>query len=307
MFHFRLKPNPPRYVGRENLEAVEFIKALNTMIAEAFPGALTIAEESTTWPRVTRPPAEGGLGFTFKWNMGWMNDTLRYFALDPVHRRYHHNLLTFGQLYAYSEHFLLPLSHDEVVHGKRSLLAKMPGDEWRRFANLRLLLIWQMTTPGKKLSFMGNEFAQSREWQIGWELDWALTAEPAHAGVERLAIDLNHLYRDRTELHALDCEAAGFAWIDCDDAERSLLSFERRDSTGRVLVVVLNFTPVPRPQYRLRVPAARRYRELLNTDSAYYGGTNFQTSNPLDVQRTAAGAEITLDLPPLAGLILAPD
>ena len=276
------------------------------MLAQEFPGALSIAEESTTWPMVTRPASEGGLGFTFKWNMGWMNDTLRYFALDPVHRRFHHNLLTFGQLYAYSEQFLLPLSHDEVVHGKRSLLAKMPGDDWQRFANLRLLLTYQITTPGKKLSFMGNEFGQLREWRVGWELDWDLLQHPAHAGIDRLNTDLNGLYRARTELHELDGAPAGFGWIDCDDTEHSLLSFVRRDGAGHFVVVVLNFTPVPRPNYVLRVPQARRYRELFNSDSKYYGGTNLGNLNLIDVSGQPQSAQITLNVPPLAGLILEP-
>ena len=297
---------PNRYGGRENLEAVDFLRALNTMLAQEFPGALSIAEESTTWPMVTRPASEGGLGFTFKWNMGWMNDTLRYFALDPVHRRFHHNLLTFGQLYAYSEQFLLPLSHDEVVHGKRSLLAKMPGDDWQRFANLRLLLTYQITTPGKKLSFMGNEFGQLREWRVGWELDWDLLQHPAHAGIDRLNTDLNGLYRARTELHELDGAPAGFGWIDCDDTEHSLLSFVRRDGAGHFVVVVLNFTPVPRPNYVLRVPQARRYRELFNSDSKYYGGTNLGNLNLIDVSGQPQLAQITLNVPPLAGLILEP-
>ena len=297
---------PNRYGGRENLEAVDFLRALNTMLAQEFPGALSIAEESTTWPMVTGPTSEGGLGFTFKWNMGWMNDTLRYFALDPVHRRFHHNLLTFGQLYAYSEQFLLPLSHDEVVHGKRSLLAKMPGDDWQRFANLRLLLTYQITTPGKKLSFMGNEFGQSREWRVGWELDWDLLQHPAHAGIDRLNTDLNGLYRARTELHELDGAPAGFGWIDCDDTAHSLLSFVRRDGAGHFVVVVLNFTPVPRPNYVLRVPQARRYRELFNSDSKYYGGTNLGNLNLIDVSGQPQSAQITLNVPPLAGLILEP-
>ncbi len=297
---------PNRYGGRENLEAVDFLRALNTMLTQEFPGALSIAEESTTWPMVTRPTSEGGLGFTFKWNMGWMNDTLRYFALDPVHRRFHHNLLTFGQLYAYSEQFLLPLSHDEVVHGKRSLLAKMPGDDWQRFANLRLLLTYQITTPGKKLSFMGNEFGQLREWRVGWELDWDLLQYPAHAGIDRLNTDLNGLYRARTELHELDGAPAGFGWIDCDDTAHSLLSFVRRDGAGHFVVVVLNFTPVPRPNYILQVPQARRYRELFNSDSKYYGGTNLGNLNLIDVSGPPQSAHIILNVPPLAGLILEP-
>ncbi len=296
-----------RYGGRENLEAVAFLRALTSMIRAEFPGALVIAEESTTWPKVTGGPAKDGLGFTFKWNMGWMNDTLRYFALEPVHRRYHHALLTFGQMYAYTEQFLLPLSHDEVVHGKRSLLSKMPGDEWQQFANLRLLLAWQITTPGKKLTFMGNEFGQLREWRVGGELDWALCDVPRHAGLRRLATDLNHLYLRELPLHELDGSPAGFTWLDCDDADRSLLCFARTDRAGRLLVVVLNFTPVPRVDYKLRVPAATHYREIFNSDSTYYGGSNFGNLALIPVRAAAPHVEIVLRLPPLAALILAPD
>lgn len=298
--------SPNRQGGRENLEAVAFLRTLNDVLARAFPGVLLLAEESTTWPRVSAPVAEGGLGFTFKWNMGWMNDTLRYFARDPVHRRYHHDRLTFGQLYAYSERFLLPLSHDEVVHGKRSLLEKMPGDDWQRFANLRLLLTWQFTTPGKKLGFMGNEFAQRREWQVGWELDWALRAMPAHAGIAHLCADLNALYRGRPELHELDCMQAGFEWLDCDDAARSLLAYVRRDSAGGWLLVLLNFTPVPRPDYVVRVPMAARYREIFNSDSTYYGGANLGNPPVLETRHRDGACELAVRLPPLAGLLLAP-
>jgi 1,4-alpha-glucan branching enzyme len=298
--------SPNRHGGRENLEAVAFLRALNEVLAREFPGALLIAEESTTWPRVTAPIAQDGLGFTFKWNMGWMNDTLRYLASDPVHRRYHHERLTFGQLYAYSERFLLPLSHDEVVHGKRSLLEKMPGDEWQRFANLRLLLLWQFTTPGKKLGFMGNEFAQRREWQVGWELDWSLRETPAHAGIARLCRDLNALYRGRPELHVLDCAQAGFEWLDCNDAARSLLAFVRRDAHGRWLLVLLNFTPVPRSDYVVRVPVAVRYREIFNSDSAYYGGANLGNPPTLEPRERDGACELVVFLPPLAGLLLAP-
>ncbi len=299
---------PNQYGGRENLAAVDFLRALNAMVDTEFPGAMVIAEESTTWPKVSGPLASGGLGFAFKWNMGWMNDTLRYFALDPVHRRFHHDWLTFGQLYAYSEAFLLPLSHDEVVHGKRSLLNKMPGDEWQRFANLRLLFIYQMTTPGKKLNFMGNEFGQLREWQVAWELDWQLLQQPLHAGLARLSGDLNRLYRALSSLHALDCAPAGFEWLDCDDAARSLLAFIRRDAAGGWCVVVLNFTPVPRLDYVLTLPAANRYREVLNTDSAFYGGTNRGNLGRLTGTRVAPDKlALTLQLPPLAGVILVPE
>lgn len=297
---------PNRFGGRENLEAIEFLRRLNDMVHREFPGVLTIAEESTSWPRVTHATSDGGLGFSLKWNMGWMNDTLSYLKLEPIHRRFHHGLLTFGQLYAYSERFLLPLSHDEVVHGKGSLPAKMAGDSWQRYANVRLLMLYQLSTPGKKLNFMGNEFGQPREWRSGWELDWAWMAEPAHAGLLRLASDLNHLYKANSALYDLDCEPGGFAWIECDDAPHSILSYTRRDRTGRHVLAVLNFTPVPRPGYRLPIPEAVQYRELINSDSAYYGGTNVGNLALLPSIDAHGNASLVLTLPPLAGLLLAP-
>ena len=298
---------PNRYGGRENLEAIEFIRALNAMAHREFPGALTIAEESTAWPMVSRPAYVGGLGFSMKWNMGWMNDTLQYLRQDPVHRRYHHALLTFGQLYAYSENFVLPLSHDEVVHGKGSLLAKMPGDPWQKFANLRLLLTYQATIPGKKLAFMGDEFGQRHEWYSQRELDWGLLARSEHRGVQQLARDLNRLYRNLGALHELDFDHQGFAWIDCHDADQSVISFMRRDRSGACVIVVLNFTPVPRRAYRIGVPAAGRYREIFNSDSRYYGGSDVGNSDGLEAVPGAwmnQPAHLELVLPPLAGLIL---
>ena len=300
---------PNRYGGRENLEAIEFIRALNTMAHREFPGILTIAEESTAWPMVSRPTYVGGLGFSMKWNMGWMNDTLAYLRQDPVHRHYHHALLTFGQLYAYSENFVLPLSHDEVVHGKGSLLAKMPGDNWQKFANLRLLLTYQATLPGKKLGFMGNEFGQWHEWYSQRELDWGLLARPGHRGVQQLVRDLNRLYRSMSALHELDFDSEGFSWIDCHDADQSVISFLRRDRSGMCAVVVLNFTPVPRRAYRIGVPAAGRYREKFNSDSRYYGGSDVGNSDELEAVAEAwmgQPAQLELVLPPLAGLILIP-
>ena len=300
---------PNRYGGRENLEAIEFIRALNTMAHREFPGVLTIAEESTAWPMVSRPAYVGGLGFSMKWNMGWMNDTLAYLRQDPVHRHYHHALLTFGQLYAYSENFVLPLSHDEVVHGKGSLLAKMPGDNWQKFANLRLLLTYQATLPGKKLGFMGNEFGQWHEWYSQRELDWGLLARPGHRGVQQLVRDLNRLYRSMSALHELDFDSEGFSWIDCHDADQSVISFLRRDRSGMCAVVVLNFTPVPRRAYRIGVPAAGRYREKFNSDSRYYGGSDVGNSDELEAVAEAwmgQPAQLELVLPPLAGLILIP-
>jgi len=300
---------PNRHGGRENLEAVAFLRDLNTMVHAECPGAVTIAEESTSWPMVSRPVYLGGLGFSMKWNMGWMHDTLRYLALDPVHRRFHHDALTFGQLYAYSENFVLPLSHDEVVHGKGSLIGKMHGDRWQRFANLRLALTLQMTTPGRKLLFMGGEFAQVREWSERRELDWALTEDPAHAGMQRLVADLNALYRDCPALHALDFSAEGFRWIDCHDADQSVIVFERCDPAGNRVIVVLNFTPVPRHGYRIGVPRPGRYIERFNSDSSHYGGGNVGNGGAIaseDLPWMNRPASIAVVLPPLAGIILAP-
>lgn len=298
---------PNRHGGRENLEAIEFLKQLNVMVHQDFPGALTIAEESTAWPMISRPVYLGGLGFSMKWNMGWMNDTLSYIAHDPVHRRYHHNKLTFGQLYAYSENFVLPFSHDEVVHGKHSLLDKMPGDSWQKFANLRLLLSYQMTTPGKKLNFMGNEFGQGREWDVNSSLDWHLLSTHWHQGVQLACKDLNHLYQSIPALHELDFEPQGFAWIDCNDYEQSIISYMRKAADGSFVLIALNFTPVVRHHYRLGVPAAGHYVELFNSDAAYYGGSNQGNgagmhSEPVPWAHYAQSIIVTL--PPLAGIII---
>ncbi len=298
---------PNRYGGRENLDAVEFLRELNVMVHEQFPGALTFAEESTAWPMVSRPVYLGGLGFSVKWNMGWMNDTLSYLRLDPIYRRFQHNLLTFGQLYAYSENFVLPLSHDEVVHGKYSLLGKMPGDSWQQFANLRLLALYQLTSPGKKLNFMGNEFGQGREWRVKGELEWSQSARPGHAGAQRLNRDLNLLYRECAPLHELDFSQDGFAWIDCHDTDQSVVSYQRRARDGAFVIVVLNFTPVPRRGYRIGVPRAGIYEELLNSDSAYYGGSNVGNAGRIETNgRPWMGLpdSLLIDLPPLAGLVL---
>jgi len=298
---------PNRHGGRENLEAVDFLRELNIMVHEAFPGALTMAEESTSWPMVSRPTYLGGLGFSMKWNMGWMNDTLSYMHLDPIYRRYHHNQLTFGQLYAYSENFLLPLSHDEVVHGKGSMLDKMPGDSWQEFANLRLLLIYQFTSPGKKLNFMGNEIAQRREWQARWELDWSLLREQWHRGVQGLVRDLNALYRTLPALHDQDFTQEGFSWIDCHDADHSTLSFLRAARDGRAVVVVLNFTPVPRTGYRIGLPFHGRYAERMNSDSAYYGGSNVGNEGGIDAEALpwmGLPCSAAITLPPLGGIVL---
>ena len=297
---------PNIHGGNENLEAIDFLRELNNLTHELHPGTLMMAEESTSWPMVSRPTWLGGLGFSMKWNMGWMNDTLNYMSKDPIHRHYHHDLLTFSQLYAYTENFILPFSHDEVVHGKRSLLNKMPGDEWQRFANLRLLYTYLFTHPGKKLLFMGCEFAQGREWNADGALDWYLLDYPLHQGVRQLIRDLNALYCSAPALHRYDFEAQGFEWIDCHDAAQSVLTYLRR-CEEQTLVVALNFTPVPRYRYRIGVPAPGRYRELLNSDSTYYGGSNIGNggwlqAEPLPWMGRPYSLEITL--PPLAGLLL---
>ena len=301
---------PNKYGGRENLDAVDFLREMNAMVHERFPGALTIAEESTSWPMVSRPVYLGGLGFSMKWNMGWMNDTLAYIQADPIYRRYNHNNLTFGQLYAYSENFVLPFSHDEVVHGKKSLLGKMPGDAWQKFANLRLLLTYQLASPGKKLNFMGNEIGQGREWSEKWGLDWELLEIDWHAGVKRCLRDLNHLYRDLPPLHELDFYSEGFAWIDCHDADQSILTFQRRDKQGRSVIVALNFTPVPRDGYRIGAPAAGFWREIFNSDSAFYGGGNLGNGAGLMTEELpwmGYPQSLVITLPPLAGVVLYQD
>ncbi|MDE2149926.1 MAG: 1,4-alpha-glucan branching protein GlgB [Gammaproteobacteria bacterium] len=300
---------PNRYGGRENLEAIELLQQLNHVVHQQFPGALVIAEESTAWPQVTRPTWLGGLGFSMKWNMGWMHDTLDYLRHDPIHRSYHQQQLTFGLMYAHHENFVLPLSHDEVVHGKGSLLAKMPGDDWQRFANLRLLYVYQWTYPGKKLLFMGQEFGQRAEWNHNAALDWALLDHSPHRGVRQLLIDLNRLHRAQPPLHVHDFDAEGFEWIDCNDAQQSVLSYLRRGA-GEVAVVVLNFTPVPRCGYRLGVPLAGRYRELLNSDAGVYGGSGGGNLGGVHSQPQpwmGRAHSLVLNLPPLGGLILVPD
>ncbi len=298
---------PNKFGGRENIEAVDFFRELNVMTHQHFPGTLTIAEESTSWPMVSRPTYLGGLGFSMKWNMGWMNDTLSYIEREPVHRRYHQNMLTFGQLYSYTENFVLPFSHDEVVHGKHSLLDKMPGDAWQKFANLRLLFTYQMTNPGKKLNFMGNEIAQGQEWKVGAEIDWYLLGRSEHSGVQALVRDVNRLYRDVPALHELDFSHEGFDWVDCNNADQSVLIFRRMARDGSYVVVLLNFTPVPRVAYRVGVPNKGGYREIFNSDSHYYGGTNTGNGFGLytgDVACNGQEQSIEVTLPPLAGIVL---
>ncbi|TVS16637.1 MAG: 1,4-alpha-glucan branching protein GlgB [Gammaproteobacteria bacterium] len=291
--------------GNENLEAVSFLQALNSVTHRECPGSMTIAEESTSWPAVTRPVHLGGLGFSMKWNMGWMHDTLEYFRHDPVHRRFHHDSLTFGLLYAHSENFVLPLSHDEVVHGKGSLLDKMPGDRWQKFANLRLLYCYMYAYPGKKLLFMGAELGVPTEWSHDHELPHGLQEAPDHAGIRRLLADLNAAYRTRGALYLDDFVAEGFEWIDCHDADQSVLSFLRRGG-GELLVAVCNFTPVPRHNYRIGVPAPGRYREVLNSDAALYGGSNVGNLGSVEAEaRPWMGRpwSLSLALPPLAAVM----
>ncbi len=298
---------PNEFGGNENLEAVAFLKRLNETTHAVCPGSMTIAEESTAWPQVSRPTYGGGLGFTFKWNMGWMHDTLLYASKDPVHRQYHHNLLTFGPIYAFTENFVLPLSHDEVVHGKRALLDKMPGDDWQRFANLRLLFTYQWTYPGKKLLFMGGEFGQPREWDHHGSLPWHLADEPRHAGVRAMIRDLNGLYRALPALHRRDHDGSGFYWLSWQDAAHSTLSFVRRDGDDHA-VVLLNFTPVPRHGYRVGVPRPGHYREVFNSDSQFYGGSNLGNSVVASEAIACMGHDhsIVVTLPPLAGIVLVP-
>ena len=300
---------PNVHGGRENLEAIGFLREMNEVAHGQFPGTLVIAEESTAWPQVTRPTYAGGLGFSMKWNMGWMHDTLVYMSKEPVHRPYHHDSLTFGLLYAFSENFVLPFSHDEVVHGKGSMLGKMPGDDWQRFANLRLLYSYMFTYPGKKLLFMGSEFAQWDEWNFDAALPWHLLQHAPHQGMRTLVSDLNRLYRELPALHRHEFEGEGFEWIDCQDAAQSLISYLRK-AGDQQLVVVLNFTPVPRPGYRLGVPLPGRYRALLNSDSEFYGGSNTALGDPLhtdDEPWMGRPYSLRLNLPPLGAVILIRD
>jgi 1,4-alpha-glucan branching enzyme len=267
---------PNQYGGRENLEAIEFLRQFNHVTHTEFPGVMTIAEESTAWPLVTRPPYLGGLGFSFKWNMGWMHDTLNYFQRDPVYRKHHQNDLTFAMLYHHHENFILPLSHDEVVHGKGSLLGRMPGDDWRRFANLRTLLGYQWCFPGKMLLFMGGEFGQSSEWNANAELDWwLLDAGPYHRGLQQFVQDLNKLYASEPALWQSDYDTSGFYWIDSSDHDNSIISFVRQDASFQHRVaVILNLTPVPRYRYRVGLPLPGKWREVMNSDAKVYGGSN---------------------------------
>jgi 1,4-alpha-glucan branching enzyme len=303
---------PNKYGGNENLEAIAFIKRFNEVVYRRHPDVMTIAEESTAWPLVSRPTYLGGLGFGFKWNMGWMHDLLTYMTKDPIHRKYHHHNLTFGLLYAWHENFILPLSHDEVVHGKGSLHGKMPGDDWQKFANLRVFFTFMYGHPGKKLLFMGGEFGQTNEWNHDTSLDWhLLEMGPYHRGLQQLVQDLNTLYRTEPALHQVDFEPAGFRWIDCNDWEGSVISFLRRArSPENFLVFVCNFTPVVRHGYRIGVPRGGFYRERLNTDLYPYGGSNVGNGEGVwaeDIAQHGFAHSISLTLPPLAALVLQPE
>ena len=291
--------------GRENLEAVEFLRAMNIAAYGSHPGIMTIAEESTSWPKVSHPVHEGGLGFGFKWNMGFMHDTLQYMAREPVHRKHHHDDITFGLLYAFSENFVLPLSHDEVVHGKGTLLAKMAGDDWQKFATLRAYYAFMWGYPGKKLLFMGQEFAQRREWSEARALDWHLLDAPAHAGVSHLVRDLNRVYRDTTSLHARDCEGDGFEWLIADDRQNSVFAWLRRAPGAAPVAVVSNFTPVARDGYEVPLPNAGKWREIINTDAAAYGGAGQGNAGAVTAERRGDGrVTARMTLPPLATIML---
>jgi 1,4-alpha-glucan branching enzyme len=299
---------PNEFGGKENLGAVSLLKELNVLVHREFPGVVTIAEESTSWPGVSRPTYTGGLGFTFKWNMGWMHDMLTFFQYDPIYRRFHQNQITFGLLYAFSENFVLALSHDEVVHGKRTLLDKMPGDVWQRFANLRLLYGYMYSHPGKKMLFMGGEFGQWREWNHDASLDWHLCEDEPHRGLQRLIRDLNRVYREEPALHEVDFDWSGFQWIDFSDADNSVIAYLRKGkNTNAAIVCLCNFTPVPRQGYRVGVPEAGWYRELINTDGIAYGGSNMGNSGGLHTADTPSHGfrySLTVTLPPLSVLLL---
>ncbi len=301
---------PNQFGGRENLEAIDFLKSMNELVYGQHEGVMTVAEESTAWPMVSRPTYLGGLGFGYKWNMGWMNDTLRYMTKDPIHRRYHHDLLTFGLLYAFTENFILPISHDEVVHGKGSLLSKMPGDGWQQFANLRCYLAFMWTMSGKKLLFMGCEFGQGNEWSYQYSLDWHLLEYPLQQGVQNLVRDLNALYRNNPALYETDCVPEGFYWIDCHDSDNSVISYVRRGKNpDDVLVVICNFTPVVREKYRIGVPRPGTYVEVLNTDAAFYEGSGVGNAGRAEADATSAHgqpASMLIVLPPLATVIFKP-
>ncbi len=302
---------PNKYGGRENLEAIDFLRRFNEEVYKEHPDIQTIAEESTAWPMVSRPVYVGGLGFGMKWDMGWMHDTLKYFSNDPIHRQYHHNLLTFRMLYGFTENFVLPLSHDEVVHGKGSLLNKMPGDEWQKFANLRLLFAYMYAQPGKKLLFMGDEFGQGSEWSHDRSLDWWVLQYPVHQGLHKWVRDVNHLIRTEKALHELDSEPAGFEWVDCNDAPMSVISLLRKGKAPRdTVLIACNFTPVPREKYRVGVPSGGYWKELLNSDGKEYAGSGLGNGGGVtaeNVKQHGRPFSLELTLPPLAAVFFRPE
>jgi 1,4-alpha-glucan branching enzyme len=302
---------PNQYGGRENLEAIDFLRRFNEEVYKEHPDIVTIAEESTAWPMVSRPVYVGGLGFGMKWDMGWMHDTLKYFSNDPIHRQYHHNLLTFRMLYGFTENFVLPLSHDEVVHGKGSLLNKMPGDEWQKFANLRSLFGYMYAQPGKKLLFMGDEFGQGNEWSHDRSLDWWLLQFPVHRGLQNWVRDLNHLFRNEKALHELDSEPAGFEWVDCNDAPMSVIALLRKGKSAKdVMLVACNFTPVPRENYRVGVPSGGWWKEVLNSDGSEYAGSGMGNGGGAVaevVKQHGRPFSLELTLPPLAIVFFKPE
>ncbi len=302
---------PNEFGGRENLGAVRFLRELNEAVYGEFPDITTVAEESTAWPMVSRPTYAGGLGFGYKWDMGWMHDALQYLSRDPIHRRFHHGDITFRAVYAFSEHYVLALSHDEVVHGKGTLLGKMPGDDWQQFANLRLLYAMQWTQPGKKLLFMGCEMAARQEWAHEGTLDWSLHDVPAHAGIRRFVTDLNHCYAAEPALHRGDGSVAGFAWLEANDVDQSVFAYLRLDPSGeaRPVVAVVNATPMARTNYRLGVPHTGRWAELLNSDADVYGGSgvgNLGGVESVPIDSHGYHHSILVTLPPLGALLLAP-
>ncbi len=301
---------PNEFGGREDMEAISFLKELNELIHDRVPGVISAAEESTAWPGVSRPTYVGGLGFGFKWNMGWMHDTLEYFSKDPVYRRYSHHQLTFSLMYAFSENFILPLSHDEVVHGKRSLLEKMPGDRWQKFANLRALYAYMWAHPGKKLLFMGQEFGQEREWSHERSLDWHLLEHADHAGLQSLVRDLNRVYREQPALWERDSEQDGFWWLEPNDADANVVAFARADRSGEPLVCVCNLSPIVRSGYRVGLPRGGAWREVLNSDSSYYGGSDVGNGRGLHAEEVPwheQSHSAPLTLPPLGVLWLVPE
>jgi 1,4-alpha-glucan branching enzyme len=299
---------PNMFGGRENLEAIDFLRRFNADVYKHHSDVQTIAEESTAWPMVSRPTYVGGLGFGLKWDMGWMHDTLAYISHDPIYRKYHHNELTFRMIYAWHENFVLPLSHDEVVHGKGSLLGKMPGDLWQKFANLRLLYAYMYAQPAKKLIFMGGEFGQWAEWSHESSLEWHLLEHESHRRLQQWVADLNRVYRAERALHELDCDAAGFEWIDGSDYQQSMLSFIRKSRGGNELIVaIFNFTPVPRHNYHVGVPRGGHWREILNSDSQTYGGADFGNLGGADAKEVVSHGRshsLNLIIPPLGAVFL---